>query len=198
MSNYGIKNDVWIAEQVKKSGMIEQFEPELVRQLGNYKVISYGLSSYGYDIRLSDRDFKIFHRIPGSIVDPRSFNSDYLETIQHYTDYTGRYFIIPAHSYGLGVAVERLRMPQNVTAICIGKSTYARAGIICNMTPVEAGWEGHLTLEFSNSSDCDCKVYANQGVAQLLFFEGGPCKTSYSDRKGKYQGQGEVVVPPLV
>ena len=105
----------------------------------------------------------------------------------------GAYFILPAHSYGLGVALERMRVPANITVICLGKSTYARLGIIVNTTPAEASWEGHLTLEFSNSSGADCRIYANEGICQLLFFEGDPCETTYSDRKGKYQDQAERV-----
>ena len=192
-----IKNDQWIIDQAE-NGMIENFIPVLMRQTLERKVISYGLSSYGYDIRLSPNDFRIFRHIPGKVVDPKNFNPDNLEQAKLYHDETGDYFILPSHSYGLGVALERLDIPSNVTVICIGKSTYARTGLICNLTPAEAGWKGYLTLEISNSSGADCKVYANEGIAQLLFFEGEPCLISYEDRKGKYQDQLHQVTLPIV
>ncbi|MEM9809541.1 MAG: dCTP deaminase, partial [Cyanobacteria bacterium P01_D01_bin.56] len=167
-----IKNDAWIHEMAQ-TGMIAPFEPTLVRRLGlngtNVPVISYGLSSFGYDIRLSSKEFRIFRHIPGTVIDPKHFNPDNLESTQLRTDEHGSYFILPAHSYGLGVALERLAIPDNITTICIGKSTYARCGIIANLTPAEAGWRGYLTLEFSNSSSADCRIYANEGVVQLLF-----------------------------
>lgn len=191
-----IKNDIWIAERAK-DGMICPFEPKLVRQLEinatSRKVISYGLSSYGYDLRLSAKDFRVFRHIPGTIVDPKNFNPDNLEEGALHHDEQGDYFILPAHTYGLGVALERLEVPENVSVICIGKSTYARIGLIANLTPAEAGWHGHLTLEFSNSSSADCRIYANEGIVQLLFFEGDPCDISYNTRQGKYQDQDEAV-----
>lgn len=199
-----IKNDKWIKEQAKR-GMITPFEPKLVRRVEvsghpemqpiEHKVISYGLSSYGYDIRLSPVEFRIFRHIPGTVIDPKNFNPENLEPTKLHTDpKTGdRYFILPAHSYGLGVALERIVMPRSVTAVCLGKSTYARTGIIANVTPTEARWQGHLTLEFSNSSSADCRMYANEGIVQLLFLEGEPCEVSYEDRQGKYQDQPEVV-----
>jgi dCTP deaminase len=162
------------------------------------KAISYGLSSYGYDIRLSSKEFKIFRHIPGTIVNPKNFNSQNLESVELQQDKWGDFFIIPAHSYGLGVAIEKLQMPPNLTAICIGKSTYARAGLIANLTPVEASWIGHLTIEISNSSSADCRVYANEGIAQLLFFQGEECAVNYESRQGKYQNQPEEIVLPLV
>jgi dCTP deaminase len=193
-----IKNDAWIA-QMAATGMIEPFEPALVRQLTatetglNQPVISYGLSSYGYDIRLSPAEFRIFRHIPGTVVDPKNFSPANLEPTALHTDENGSYFILPAHSYGLGVALERISVPDNISVICIGKSTYARCGIIANLTPAEAGWRGHLTLEFSNSSSADCRMYANEGVVQLIFFEGEPCQVSYDTRRGKYQDQAEQV-----
>jgi dCTP deaminase len=194
-----IKNDKWIKEQAA-AGMITPFEPELVRSIlrpkywrPDLKVLSFGCSSYGYDLRLSPREFQLFRHVPGTIMDPKQFNCGNLEIADRHNSDTGSYFILPAHSYGLGVALERLVMPPNITGICLGKSTYARLGIIANMTPAEAGWEGHLTLEFSNSSGADCRIYANEGVVQMLFFEGEPCDTTYESRKGKYQGQGESV-----
>jgi len=174
--------------------MIEPFEPKLVRHLDNFSVISYGLSSFGYDIRLSPLEFRVFRHIPGTVVDPKHFNPDNLEPVKLHEDRNGQFFILPAHSYGLGVALEHLDVPDNITVLCIGKSTYARVGLIANLTPAEAGWRGHLTLEFSNSSSADCRIYANEGVVQLLFLEGEPCEVTYQQRQGKYQDQPERVI----
>ena len=193
-----IKNDSWIT-QMAEEGLIHPFEPQLVRHVemsglhSTRPVISYGLSSYGYDIRLSPSEFRIFRHVPGTVVDPKHFNPENLEPTSLRTDTSGSYFVLPAHSYGLGVALERIQVPDNISVICIGKSTYARCGIIANLTPAEAGWRGHLTLEFSNSSSADCRIYANEGVVQLLFFEGEPCEVSYETRRGKYQDQPEKV-----
>ncbi|MFN5540582.1 MAG: dCTP deaminase [Candidatus Melainabacteria bacterium] len=191
-----IKNDKWIRDKSQSANLIEPFENELVNELENgHKALSYGLSSYGYDIRLSEKEFWVFRHIPGTVVDPKNFNPKNLEQAELLTDEkTGdRYFVLPAHSYGLGVAIEKLNMPENASCIAIGKSTYARCGIIANTTPAEAGWIGHLTLEFSNSSGADCRIYAGEGVVQLIFFEGEPCETSYAKRAGKYQSQSEKV-----
>jgi dCTP deaminase len=188
-----IKNDLWIIHQSKFKAMIHPFVPELVREADGDRRISYGVSSYGYDIRLSDKDFRIFRHIPGTVIDPKNFNPQNLESTELHKDHNGSYFVLPAHSYGLGVAVEHLQIPSNVTVLCIGKSTYARAGIIANLTPGEAGWCGHLTLEFSNSSSADCRIYANEGIVQLLFFEGEKCGIDYQKRQGKYQNQSEEV-----
>lgn len=187
-----IKNDTWIRELADRGG-IAPFEPQQVRRVDDRPVISYGLSSFGYDIRLSPNEFRIFRHIPGTVVDPKNFNPENLETAALHRDDSGEFFILPAHSYGLGVAIERLEVPDNVTILCVGKSTYARAGIIANLTPAEAAWKGYLTLEFSNSSSADCRMYAREGVVQLLFFEGDPCSVSYEDRQGKYQNQNEEV-----
>ena len=192
-----LKNDLWINQKAAE-GMINPFQSNLVRHLepNNQQkpVLSYGCSSYGYDLRLSSKEFLIFRHIPGTVMNPKKFNPDNLEkTILHHDDDDGDFFILPAHSYGLGVALEKMKVPENITVICIGKSTYARLGIIVNTTPAEAGWEGHLTLEFSNSSGADCRIYANEGICQLLFFEGDPCATTYEDRRGKYQNQPEKV-----
>ncbi|WP_225977529.1 dCTP deaminase [Nostoc sp. CENA543] len=182
-----------------QKGMISPFEPSLIRKvqkdlsIGCQPAISYGVSSYGYDIRLSPVEFRIFRHIPGTVVDPKNFNPQHLESTQLHTDNNGRYFILPAHSYSLGVALEKLEIPDNITVICIGKSTYARCGIIANITPAEAAWRGHLTLEFSNSSSADCRIYANEGVVKLLFFEGELCSVSYQNHHGKYQDQSEIV-----
>ena len=179
--------------------MISPFEPELVRHLEDGQpVLSYGPSSYGYDLRLSPREFLIFRHIPGTVVDPKAFNPKNLESTPVHRDESGAYFILPARCYGLGVAVEELHLPPDVTAICVGKSTYARCGIIANVTPAEAGWKGHLTLEFSNSSAADCRIYAAEGVVQMLFFRGEPCGTSYRTRRGKYQNQRQRVTLPKV
>jgi dCTP deaminase len=187
-----LKNDIWITQEAEK-GMINPFESQLVRESDSYSVISYGLSSYGYDIRLSSKDFRIFRRIPGLITDPKNFNPNNLEPAELHSSHNGDYFILPAHSYGLGVAVERLEIPKNITVICIGKSTMARCGVIANLTPAETRWRGHLTLEFSNSSSADCRIYANEGIVQLLFLEGDPCAVDYDSRQGKYQDQQESV-----
>lgn len=192
-----LKNDIWIQERALH-GMITPFESKLIREQDNNKVISYGTGSYGYDIRLSPNEFKTFKHIPGTIVDPKRFNPNNLESASLVEEENESYFILPAHSYGLGVALERLEIPNDITVICIGKSTYCRCGIIANLSPAEAGWNGHLTLEFSNSSSADAKIYANEGVVQLLFLEGDPCFISYSDRNGKYQNQLEEITEARV
>ncbi len=198
-----IKNDKWIIEQAQ-NGMISPFESSLVRKISlentglEIPVLSYGLSSYGYDIRLSPKEFLIFKHIPGTVVNPKNFSARNLEKVELQTDEYGQFFIIPANSYGLGVSLENIAMPPNVTAICLGKSTYARVGLIANITPLEASWKGNITLEFSNSSSTDCRIYANEGVCQLLFFEGDPCQTTYQDRGGKYQNQSHAVTLPKV
>jgi dCTP deaminase len=193
-----ILNDQQITARAEK-GMIAPFEPQLVRQLTDgTQVLSFGLSSFGYDLRLSPNDFKVFRHIPGTVVDPKNFQPRNLEKVTLETDQHGSYFVLPARSYGLGVAVEKLSLPPDVTAICVGKSTYARCGIIANVTPAEAGWSGHLTLEFSNSAAADCRIYANEGIVQMLFFQGEACNTSYLKRAGKYQGQKQKITLPKV
>lgn len=207
-----LKNDVWIKKMVEQ-GMIDPFVPEMVRfaeydpdpfginipsaETPTRKVISYGTGSYGYDLRLAPHDFQVFRHVPGQVVNVKRFDSRSLEPAELMEDEDGQYFIIPANSYALGVAVERLHVPDNITVICLGKSTYARAGIIANVTPAEAGWQGWLTLEFSNASSGDCRIYANEGVLQLLFLEGESCQTTYEDRAGKYQGQGRNITLPI-
>jgi dCTP deaminase len=205
-----LKNDRWIREQAS-AGMITPFEPHLIREVSlapdgasliqgfpTRKALSYGCSSYGYDLRLSPHDFRIFRHVPGTVMNPKRFSDANLEAAPLNFDEDGDFFILPAHSYGLGVALERIAIPNNITCLFIGKSTYARMGVIANLTPGEAGWRGHLTLEFSNSSGADCRIYANEGVVQALFFEGEPCETSYEDRSGKYQDQGPRVVTARV
>ncbi len=191
-----LKNDRWIKEQAQE-GMLMPFQDKLVRHLDpqtkKKAVLSFGCSSYGYDLRLSSKEFLIFKHVPGTIMNPKEFNPENLEATKLHKDEFGDYFILPGHSYGLGVALEKMKVPPNITVICLGKSTYARLGIIVNTTPAEASWEGHLTLEFSNSSGADCRIYANEGICQILFFEGDDCETTYNDRKGKYQNQPEQV-----
>lgn len=190
----------WRIRELAAKGMITPFEPEKIREVENplpghapyghfkRKVISYGTSSYGYDLRLDPHDFRIFRHVPGLIVDPKAFDDRCLVPADlHHDERDGSYIILPGHTYGLGGTLERQKLPPNVTAVYIGKSTYARCGIIVNTTPGEAGWEGHLTLEISNSSGADCRIYVSEGICQALFYEGVPCDTPYGD--GKYQGQ---------
>jgi dCTP deaminase len=163
------------------------------------KILSYGLSSFGYDVRLSPKDFRIFKYNPEhQLIDPKNFSESHLESAKLHVDESGEYFIIPGHSYALGVTLETLVMPSNVSAICVGKSTYARCGIILNTTPIEAGWAGYITLEFSNASHTACKVYANEGIAQLQFLRGNIPITDYSQRRGKYDDQKHQVTLPIV
>ncbi len=184
-----IKSDRWIRRMAEQRAMIEPFEPGQVRELGGERVISYGTSSYGYDIRCSN-DFKIFTNINSAIVDPKNFDQN------SFVDLQSDVCIIPPNSFALARTVEYFRIPRNVLTICLGKSTYARCGIIVNVTPLEPEWEGHVTLEFSNTTPLPAKIYANEGVAQVLFFESDePCETSYRDRGGKYQGQTGVTLP---
>ena len=170
-------------------GMIEPFEPGQVRANGDGRLISYGTSSYGYDIRCAN-EFKIFTNINTTIVDPKNFDP------QSFVDVTASICIIPPNSFALARTVEYFRIPRNVLTICLGKSTYARCGIIVNVTPLEPEWEGHVTLEFSNTTPLPAKIYANEGVAQVIFIESDdPCEISYRDRGGKYQGQRGVTLP---
>lgn len=186
-----ILNDRQIIERVKTQNMIEPFEYNKVRLVDGIPAMSFGLGHFGYDLRLSPNDFRIFRHIPGTVIDPKNFNPKNLESVSLKEDSTGSHFLVPGHSYGLGVAIEKLNLPDDITTICMGKSSYARAGLIANITPGEAGWKGNLTLEFSNSSPCDCKIYANEGVVQLLFLKGDTCTNNYGE--GKYQGQTEEV-----
>ncbi len=169
--------------------MIEPFEPTQVKRNGSGALISYGTSSYGYDIRCSE-EFKIFTNINSAIVDPKDFSPS------SFVDFRGPVCIIPPNSFALARTVEYFRIPRNVLTICLGKSTYARCGIIVNVTPLEPEWEGHVTLEFSNTTTLPAKIYANEGVAQVIFIEGDEvCEVSYKDRGGKYQGQTGVTLP---
>ena len=172
------------------TGMIEPFEPGQVKERDGNRIVSYGTSSYGYDIRCAD-EFKLFTNINTTIVDPKDFDAN------NFVDVSGKgYCIIPPNSFALARTVEYFRSPRNVLTICLGKSTYARCGIIVNVTPFEPEWEGYVTLEFSNTTPLPAKIYANEGVAQVLFFESDEvCETSYKDRGGKYQGQVGVTLP---
>jgi dCTP deaminase len=168
-------------------GMIEPFEDRQVRA----GVISYGVSSYGYDVRIAD-DFKVFTNINSTIVDPKSFDP------RSFVDIRADVCIIPPNSFALARTVERFRVPRNVLVVCLGKSTYARCGIIVNVTPLEPEWEGIVTLEVSNTTPLPARIYANEGIAQMLFFESDePCEVSYADKKGKYQGQTQLTLPRL-
>jgi len=183
-----IKSDRWI-RRMAKQGMIDPFEAEQVRGLGQARVISYGTSSYGYDVRCAE-DFKIFTNINSAVVDPKDFDES------SFVDLRSDVCIVPPNSFVLARTVECFRIPRNVLTICLGKSTYARCGIIVNVTPLEPEWEGHVTLEFSNTTPLPAKIYANEGVAQMIFFESDEvCETSYKDRGGKYQGQQGVTTP---
>lgn len=188
-----LKNDKWIIEQSAK-GMIVPFEKTLVRHVDGRQAISYGLSSYGYDISLSWKELYMFRHVPGVVVNPKKFDNKVLEPVALQEDECGSFFVLPSHSYALGTTVEEFSIPANVMGICVGKSTYARTGILVNITPLEPGWRGFLTLEIANLSGTDCRIYANEGIAQLLFLEGDDCLTTYKDRQGKYQQQPESVV----
>jgi len=174
---------------VAKYGMIEPFEPHLLRSSDKQQRISYGTSSYGYDVRCAN-EFKVFTNINSTIVDPKAFD------VRSFVDVCANECIIPPNSFALARTVEYFRIPRDVLVICLGKSTYARCGIIVNVTPLEPEWEGHVTLEFSNTTPLPARIYADEGVAQLLFFQADEiCKTSYRDRQGKYQGQTGVTLP---
>lgn len=184
-----IKSDKWIRRMVETYGMINPFEPNQVRQTPSGKIVSYGTSSYGYDVRCAD-EFKIFTNINASIVDPKNFDRN------GFVDFKADVCIIPANSFALARTVEYFKIPRNVLTICLGKSTYARCGIIVNVTPLEPEWEGYVTLEFSNTTNLPAKIYAHEGVAQMLFLESDEvCEVSYKDRGGKYQGQRGVTLP---
>ncbi len=182
-----VRPDSWIDRMVKEKDMIRPFEEKLIRD-GN---ISYGLSSYGYDMRISD-EFKIFTNINSTTIDPKNFNSD------SFIDFKGEICIIPPNSFVLGRSVEYFKIPRNVLTICFGKSTYARCGIIINVTPFEPEWEGYVTIEISNTTQFPAKIYANEGIAQVIFLQSDKeCLKSYADRKGKYQSQKGITLPKI-
>jgi dCTP deaminase len=182
-----VKSDRWIRRMAREKGMIEPFEEKQVRE----GVISYGLSSYGYDVRIAD-EFKIFTNINHTIVDPKDFDP------RSFVDFRGEQCIVPPNSFALARSVEYFRIPRDVIVVCLGKSSYARCGIIVNVTPLEPEWEGIVTLEVSNTTPLPARIYAGEGIAQMLFFQGDePCETSYADKKGKYQAQQGVTLPRL-
>lgn len=183
-----IKSDKWIREMSKKHKMIDPF----VEHLDGKGKISYGLSSYGYDIRVAD-EYKVFTNVHGALVDPKKFDE------KAFVDIKAAECVVPPNSFALARSLEKFKIPREVLAICLGKSTYARCGIIINVTPLEPGWEGYLTIEISNTTPLPAKIYSNEGIAQLLFFGGDQlCETSYSDRKGKYMDQVGVVLPRIL
>lgn len=182
-----IKSDKWITRMCLEHKMIDPYEPKQVRK----GQISYGVSSYGYDIRVGD-EYKIFTNVNNTLVDPKNFDNRNFVTI------TGEYCIIPPNSFALAKTVEHFKIPRNVLAVCVGKSTYARCGLIVNVTPLEPEWEGILTLEISNTTQLPAKVYSNEGIAQLLFLESDEmCETSYKDKSGKYMNQPGLTLPKL-
>ena len=182
-----IRPDHWIRKMAAEHKMIEPFESSQVRD----GVISFGVSSYGYDIRVAD-EFKIFTNVYSAIVDPKNFDTNSM------VDFKGEVCIIPPNSFALARTVEYFRIPRSVLTICVGKSTYARCGIIVNVTPFEPEWEGYVTLEISNTTPLPAKIYSNEGIAQVLFFESDQvCETSYADKKGKYQGQQSIELPKM-
>lgn len=184
-----IKSDKWITKMAIEHQMIDPFAAKQIKIADGNKLVSYGLSSYGYDVRSAD-EFKIFTNIKTTTIDPKNFNSD------SFVDIKSDVCIIPPNSFALARTVEYFKIPRNVLVICLGKSTYARCGIIVNVTPLEPEWEGHVTLEFSNTTNLPAKIYANEGVAQLIFIESNElCEVSYKDRNGKYQRQTGVTLP---
>jgi len=186
-----IKSDRWIRRMSETHGMIEPFEPGQVRVADGHKIVSYGTSSYGYDVRCA-AEFKIFTNINSTIVDPKAFDA------KNFVDFRGDVCIIPPNSFALARTIEYFRVPRDVLTVCLGKSTYARCGIIVNVTPFEPEWEGHVTIEISNTTPLPAKIYSNEGIAQVLFFQSDEvCEISYKDKKGKYQAQRGVTLPKI-
>ncbi len=187
-----VKSDRWIRRMALEHGMIEPFADQQVRN----GVISYGLSSYGYDMRIAD-EFKVFTNVNSVIVDPKNFDPRSFVEVKA-DSVSGKACVIPPNSFALGRSVEYFRIPRDVITVCLGKSTYARCGIIINVTPFEPEWEGFVTLEISNTTPLPAKIYPNEGIAQVLFFQGDEaCEVSYADRKGKYQRQTELTLPKV-
>ncbi len=181
----GLKNDAWIRRMAREYGMIEPFEEKQIR----HGVISYGLSSYGYDIRVAD-EFKIFTNAYSAVVDPKQFDP------RSFVDFRGEVCTIPPNSFVLARSVEYFRVPRNILCLCVGKSTYARCGIVVNVTPLEPEWEGYITIEISNTTPLPARIYAHEGIAQVIFLEADEvCEVSYADRKGKYQRQKGIALP---
>src|SRR5215210_4238319 len=186
-----IKSDLWIRRMADEAGLIQPFNPTLVREVDGRRIISAGASSYGYDMRLADDGFRVFSPIHGREIDPKRFDdSSLVEPPLQTTEDGSKYYLMLPLSYALGVTVETFRMPRNVTGVALGKSTYARAGLLVNTTPLEAGWTGRLVVEIANLANLPLRVYVNEGIGQILFFESDEdCGVSYEDRGGKYQGQ---------
>jgi len=183
----GIKSDRWIKRMATEHGMIDPFVDSQMRS----GVISFGVSSYGYDVRVGD-EFKVFTNVYNTVVDPKNFDS------KSFVDIKADVCIIPPNSFALASTIEYFRIPRDILTVCLGKSTYARCGIIVNVTPFEPEWEGHVTIEISNTTPLPAKIYANEGIAQVLFFQGDePCEISYKDKKGKYQAQRGVTLPKI-
>lgn len=184
-----LQSDRWIRQKAEEEGMIENFEPRQVKLVNGKKIVSYGLSSYGYDLRVG-RKFKVFTNFNNTVVDPKNFSDD------AFVDVEGDYCIIPPNSFALAMSVEYFKIPRDILTLCIGKSTYARCGIIVNVTPFEPEWQGYVTLEISNTTPLPAKIYAEEGLAQVLFYKAdGICETSYADRQGKYMNQTEITAP---
>lgn len=194
-----VKSDKWILQKCRAQQLIIPFEEKLIRTVEGRRIISAGLSSYGYDLRLAPDGFRVFSPIASSEIDPKKFDESSLISAPLKTSEDGsQYWLMPPHTYALGVTVETFNIPRNVIGICLGKSTYARSGIIVNTTPLEPGWKGRLVLEFANSADLPVRIYANEGIAQVTFFESDEdCETSYADRSGKYQNQEGLVTARL-
>src|ERR1700742_1237114 len=187
----GVKADSWIRRMARECRMIEPFEESLTREISSGPFISYGLSSYGYDLRVAD-EFKVFTNVFNTVVDPKNFDE------KSFVDMQTDVCIVPPNSFALARSVEYFRIPRDILTICLGKSTYARCGIIVNVTPFEPEWEGHVTLEISNTTPLPAKIYANEGLAQVLFFQSDePCEVSYADKKGKYLKQRGVTLPKI-
>jgi len=186
-----LQADKWIRKMALEEGMIEPFVDSQVKSIENHKIVSYGLSSYGYDVRVGNR-FKVFTNVHNSIVDPKNFTED------AFVDIEGDHCIIPPNSFALTSTMEYFRIPRNCLTVCLGKSTYARCGIIVNVTPFEPEWEGYVTIEISNTTPLPAKIYSNEGIAQVLFFEAKQmCEISYADRAGKYMKQRGITVPSV-
>ena len=184
-----IKSDTWIKEMARTEGLIDPFEPKQVREVNGQSVISFGTSSYGYDLRCGE-EFMIFTNVHSTVVDPKKFDE------KSFVRANGEVCVIPPNSFALARSIERFRIPRNILTICLGKSTYARCGIIVNVTPFEPEWEGYVTLEFSNTTPLPARIYANEGVCQVIFLEAdSACEVSYKDRKGKYQHQKGLTLP---
>jgi dCTP deaminase len=194
-----VKSDTWIRRMALEHGMIVPFVEHLIREVDGRRIISAGTSSYGYDMRLAKDGFFVFSPIKGREIDPKNFdNSSLIEAPLRTADDGSQYWLLPPLSYALAVTVETFNMPRDVIGLCFGKSTYARSGLIINATPLEPTWRGRLVLEISNSADLPVRIYAEEGIAQVIFFESDEeCKTSYEDRQGKYQDQKGLVTPKV-